>query len=69
MQSLPVPDLESTCKKLLELAKPLATEDELHLSLRNVEEFLSLEGPKLQQELEVLNQEAKSVNSNWLEGF
>lgn len=51
LAKLPIPDLESSCEKYLQALKPLQSARE-HSDTRNaVDEFLSREGPELQEKL------------------
>eukprot|EP00750_Incisomonas_marina_P008365 INCI15448.1.p1 GENE.INCI15448.1~~INCI15448.1.p1 ORF type:complete len:528 (-),score=79.39 INCI15448.1:1129-2712(-) len=56
---LPVPKLESTCKKLLKWAGPLLTEEEARASSEAVQEFLNdpAQGPRLQSLLKQYDEE------------
>jgi len=51
LPKLPIPDLESTCKKYLASLDPLQTAREHADSERAVREFLSTDGPELQEKL------------------
>lgn len=51
LPKLPIPDLDSTCKKYLASLDPLQTAREHHDSERAVEEFLRTDGPGLQEKL------------------
>ncbi|KAK5108802.1 hypothetical protein LTR62_007776 [Meristemomyces frigidus] len=51
LPKLPIPDLESTCKKYLAALDPLQTAREHAESERAVQEFLNSEGPVLQEKL------------------
>jgi carnitine O-acetyltransferase len=48
---LPIPDLESSCKKYLEALRPLQTGREQEESAAAVQEFLKSDGPELQERL------------------
>lgn len=48
---LPIPDLENTCKKYLEMLQPLQTIREHEDSKSAVQEFLRCGGPELQEKL------------------
>lgn len=48
---LPIPDLESTCKKYIAALDPLQTAREHHDTERAVRDFLRAEGPELQEKL------------------
>ncbi|KAF2717941.1 acyltransferase ChoActase/COT/CPT [Polychaeton citri CBS 116435] len=51
LPKLPIPDLESTCKRYLESIDPLQTAREHNDSIRAVDEFLKTDGPFLQEKL------------------
>jgi carnitine O-acetyltransferase len=51
LPKLPIPDLDSTCKKYLASLDPLQTAREHHDSERAIEEFLKTDGPVLQEKL------------------
>ena len=51
LPKLPIPELESTCKKYLVSLDPLQTAREHHDSERAVDEFLRTDGPGLQEKL------------------
>ena len=51
LPKLPIPDLESTCKKYLASLDPLQTAREHADSERAVQEFLRTDGPELQEKL------------------
>lgn len=51
LPKLPIPDLESTCDKYLTALKPLQTPREHSDTKHAVQEFLSQEGPELQEKL------------------
>lgn len=51
LPKLPIPDLESTCKKYLDALKPLQTAQEQEETEGAVQEFLKGEGPELQARL------------------
>jgi len=51
LPKLPIPDLESSCKKYLEALKPLQSPREQADTKAAVEEFLKSEGPELQERL------------------
>ena len=48
---LPIPDLESTCKRYLEALQPLQTAKEQDDTAAAVKDFLSADGPYLQDRL------------------
>lgn len=51
LPKLPIPDLESSCKKYLQALKPLQTPREHADTKAAVDEFLRSEGPELQEKL------------------
>jgi carnitine O-acetyltransferase len=51
LPKLPIPDLDSTCRKYLASLDPLQTAREHHDSERAIEEFLKTDGPVLQEKL------------------
>jgi carnitine O-acetyltransferase len=51
LPKLPIPDLESTCKRYLGSLDPLQTAREHHESERAIDEFLKTDGPLLQEKL------------------
>jgi carnitine O-acetyltransferase len=52
LPKLPIPDLESTCKKYLDALSPLQTPKEQEETKAAVREFLKGEGPGLQERLQ-----------------
>lgn len=65
LPSLPIPDLESTCKKYLMSLKPLQTPKEHHDSEVAAREFLKSDGPDLQEKLK----KYASGKANYIEQF
>ena len=65
LPSLPIPDLESTCRKYLESLKPLQSPKEHHDSEVAIREFLKSEGPDLQEKLK----KYASGRANYIEQF
>lgn len=65
LPKLPIPDLESTCKKYLASLDPLQDAREHHDSERAVEEFLRTDGPGLQDKLK----EYATGKSSYIEQF
>lgn len=65
LPQLPIPDLESTCKKYVEALRPLQSTKEQRETQISVKEFLSIEGPKLQARLK----EYAEGKSNYIEQF
>lgn len=51
LPKLPIPELESSCKKYLEALKPLQTAREHAETKAAVDEFLKSDGPELQEKL------------------
>ena len=51
LPKLPIPDLDSSCKKYLEALEPLQTNGEHEDTVNSVNEFLKGEGPELQDKL------------------
>ncbi|KAI9792753.1 MAG: hypothetical protein M1835_007664 [Candelina submexicana] len=51
LPKLPIPDLENSCKKYLEALKPLQSPREHDASIAAVHQFLTTEGPDLQERL------------------
>jgi carnitine O-acetyltransferase len=51
LPKLPIPDLESTCRKYLEALYPLQTPREHEDTKAAVQEFLKTDGPELQDKL------------------
>ncbi|OCL08755.1 carnitine acetyl transferas-like protein [Glonium stellatum] len=51
LPKLPIPDLESTCKKYLNALKPLQNPKEHHDTIMAVQEFLKSDGPDLHEKL------------------
>ena len=65
LPKLPIPDLESTCKKYLASLDPLQDAREHRDSERAVEEFLRTDGPGLQEKLK----EYATGQSSYIEQF
>ena len=65
LPKLPIPNLESTCKKYLDALKPLQDRREQELTATAVGEFLKSDGPDLQGKLT----RYASVRTNYLEQF
>ena len=51
LPKLPIPELESTCRKYIEALKPLQSRREQAETATAVQEFLKSEGPELQERL------------------
>ena len=56
LPKLPIPELESSCKKYLEALKPLQTAREHAQTQYAVNEFLKSDGPELQEKLKTYAQ-------------
>lgn len=65
LPKLPIPELDSTCKKYLTSLNPLQTAREHHDSERAVEEFLRTDGPGLQDKLK----QYSAGKSSYIEQF
>jgi carnitine O-acetyltransferase len=65
LPQLPIPDLESSCKKYLESLRPLQTPKEQHDSQASIKEFLRTDGPILQAKLK----EYAHGKANYIEQF
>jgi carnitine O-acetyltransferase len=65
LPQLPIPDLESSCKKYLESLRPLQTPKEQHDSKLSIQEFLRSDGPALQAKLK----EYAEGKANYIEQF
>lgn len=65
LPKLPIPDLESTCKKYLASLDPLQDAREHRESERAVDEFLRTDGPGLQEKLK----EYATGKSSYIEQF
>lgn len=65
LPKLPLPSLESSCKRYLEALKPLSTQGEFEASSAAVQSFLDGDGPILQAQLEAYN----AQQDNWFENF
>jgi carnitine O-acetyltransferase len=65
LPQLPIPDLESSCKKYLESLKPLQSPKEQHDSQVSIKEFLRSDGPMLQAKLK----EYAQGKANYIEQF
>lgn len=51
LPKLPIPDLESSCRKYLDALRPLQTPSEREDTKAAVDEFLRTDGPVLQEKL------------------
>jgi carnitine O-acetyltransferase len=65
LPKLPIPELESSCKKYLTALKPLQTPKEHNDTTISVQEFLKSDGPVLQEKLK----KYASGRSNYIEQF
>ena len=65
LPKLPLPSLESSCKRYLEALKALSSEEEHRASTLAVQKFLDVEGPILQAQLE----EYGAQQANYFEHF
>lgn len=51
LPKLPIPDLDSSCKKYLAALKPLQSSKEHHDTISSIHDFLKSDGPALQEKL------------------
>lgn len=65
LPQLPIPDLESSCKKYLKALEPLQSARQNHESQLAIQEFLKEDGPGLQAKLK----EYAKGKSNYIEQF
>lgn len=65
LPKLPIPELESSCKKYIAALKPLQTPKEHSDTVHAVEDFLKSEGPVLQEKLK----KYASGKANYIEQF
>ena len=65
LPKLPIPDLESTCKKYLSALKPLQNPKEHHDTAMAVQEFLNSDGPDLHEKLK----KYAAGKANYIEQF
>lgn len=65
LQKLPIPPLEETCQKYLEVLKPLQSVREHQNTEEAVKQFLATSGPHLQEELKKYS----STRSSYIEQF
>jgi carnitine O-acetyltransferase len=65
LPKLPIPELDSSCKKYLAALKPLQSPKEHNDTVMAVQEFLKSEGPALQEKLK----KYASGKSNYIEQF
>ncbi|KAK5998025.1 Putative mitochondrial carnitine O-acetyltransferase [Cladobotryum mycophilum] len=70
LPKLPIPELESTCKKYLEVLKPLQTPREQAETRHAVDEFLREDGPDLQEKLKRYAQGKTSyIEQFWYDSY
>ncbi|MCJ8279469.1 MAG: choline/carnitine O-acyltransferase [Rivularia sp. ALOHA_DT_140] len=60
LPKLPLPTLEETCKRYLEIIAPLLSEAEIEKTQAVVKEFEEVSGKRLQQQLEIINRATKT---------
>lgn len=65
LPKLPIPDLESTCRKYIDALAPLQSPKEQEETKAAVREFLKLDGPALQEKL----QKYASSQTSYIEQF
>lgn len=65
LPKLPLPSLEHSCQRYLDVLKPLQTTEEQEDTAAAVKNFISGEGPTLQAQLEVYD----SSHANYMEHF
>ncbi|KAF2118987.1 carnitine acetyl transferas-like protein [Lophiotrema nucula] len=65
LPSLPIPELESSCKKYLQALKPLQSPKEHHDTIGAIHDFLKADGPQLQEKLK----KYASGKANYIEQF
>jgi carnitine O-acetyltransferase len=65
LPKLPIADLEDTCRKYLEVVKPLQTKREHQETVAAVREFLKTDGPELQERLK----KYAGTKSSYIEQF
>lgn len=65
LPKLPIPDLESTCRKYLESLAPLQSPREHEETKAAVHEFLKTDGPELQEKLK----KYASLKTSYIEQF
>ncbi|CAG7557211.1 unnamed protein product [Fusarium equiseti] len=70
LPKLPIPELESSCKKYLEALKPLQTAREHAQTQYAVNEFLKSDGPELQEKLKTYAQGKTSyIEQFWYDSY
>lgn len=65
LPKLPIPELDSSCKKYLAALRPLQTPKEYNETVHAVEDFLKSDGPVLQEKLK----KYASGKANYIEQF
>ncbi|KAF2180262.1 carnitine acetyl transferas-like protein [Zopfia rhizophila CBS 207.26] len=65
LPKLPIPELDSSCKKYLAALKPLQSPKEHHDTIMSVQDFLKADGPALQDKL----QKYATGRANYIEQF
>lgn len=65
LPTLPIPDLESSCKKYLSALKPLQSPKEHHDTIAAIHDFLKSDGPVLQEKLK----KYATGRANYIEQF
>lgn len=65
LPQLPIPELESSCKKYMEALRPLQNPKEQHDTELSIKEFLRTDGPALQAKLK----EYADGKANYIEQF
>lgn len=65
LPKLPIPELESSCKKYLAALKPLQAPKEHHDTTYAINEFMKLDGPVLQEKLK----KYANGKANYIEQF
>jgi carnitine O-acetyltransferase len=69
LPKLPIPDLESTCKKYLESLLPLQSAREHEDTKAAVQEFLKTDGPELQEKLKTYSTSKTSYIEQFCKRF
>jgi len=70
LPKLPIPDLESTCRRYLESLAPLQSAREHAESIRAVDEFLKGEGPHLQEQLtKYASSQSSYIEQFWYDSY
>ncbi|KAL5399937.1 hypothetical protein PMIN06_005379 [Paraphaeosphaeria minitans] len=67
---LPIPELDSSCKKYLTALKPLQTPKEHHDTIHAVQDFIKSDGPLLQDKLKkYANGKANYIEQFWYDSY